>query len=425
MSKFSIEQLPKEDLQALGLFKDGQLLLDKNNKDALLNGRVTTLMRLQDINVDGLGVNSLDSKISLQTKNDGTVGLFVHPIFKERVSHPKLSPEESEAFSRGGVHDKKSSAYGKITDFGAANYQDNEKNKRSFFIELEKFDGEKIKIWGVDLERALEKSGKNIGDMAQLEFKGKETVPVEINGKWEHKERYTWDVNDFVENTKKENTAIFQFDKETNSFVAIDSEDVLVPEEVNGMQLTEEQKKKLKRGKVVDLPDGTKIQSAPADAKNGFLQSNRKLIIASLLLDGGMSFLLIKGMQLISERLNQKKNETELYNKGYREALIKIQVDLERKAKEFPNNKEILNDLNIVKGEFNRTATTNTYNDAEEKNINETKAVVNDPELDDNAERMQREAAADLKAEEKIIHLKKEEVSQQHYEQEERTYRKR
>lgn len=425
MSKFSIEHLPKEDLQALGLLKDGQLLLDQKNKDALLNGRVTALMRLQDINVEGLGIKSLDSKISLQTKNDGTVGLFVHPIFKERVSHPNLSPEENEVFSRGGVHDKKSSAYGKITDFGTTNYQDNEKNKPSFFIELEKFDGEKTKIWGVDLERALEKSGKDVGDMAQLEFKGKETVRVEINGKWENKERYTWEVNDFVETNKKEKTAIYQFDKETNSFVAVDSDDVLVPEEVNGMELTDEQKKKLKKGKVVELPDGTAIQAAPADAKNGFIQSNRKLLIASMLLDGGMSFFLIKGIQLITERANQKKNENELYNKGYREALAKVQADLERKAKEFPNNKEILQDLNIVKGEFNRTATVNTYNDAEEKNINETKAVVNDPELDDNAERKQREDAADLKADEKIIHLEKEEVTQQHDGQEERTYRKR
>lgn len=425
MSKFSIEQLPKEDLQALGLLKDGQLMLDQKNKDALLNGRVTALMRLQDINVDGLGIKSLDSKISLQTKNDGTVGLFVHPIFKERVSHPNLSPEENEVFSRGGVHGKKSSSYGKITDFGTTNYLDNEKNKPSFFIELEKFDGEKTKIWGVDLERALEKSGKDVGDMAQLEFKGKETVRVEINGKWENKERYTWEVNDFVETKKKEKTAIYQFDKETNSFVAVDSNDVLVPEEVNGMELTEEQKKKLKKGQVVELPDGTAIQTAPANAKNGFIQSNRKLLIASMLLDGGMSFFLIKGIQLITERVNQKKNENELYNKGYREALAKVQADLERKAKEFPNNKEILEDLNIVKGEFNRTATANTYNDAEEKNINETKAVVNDPELDDNAERKQREDAADLKADEKIIHLEKEEVTQQHDEQEERTYRKR
>lgn len=423
MSKFSIEQLPKEDLQALGLFKDGQLTLDKNNKDALLNGRVTSLMRLQDINVDGLGIKSLDSKVSLQAKDDGTLGLFVHPIFKERVSHPNLSPEENEVFSRGGVHDKKSSAYGKITDFGAANYQDDPKNKPSFFIELEKFDGEKTKIWGVDLKRALESSGKNIGDMAQLEFQGKQTVPVKINGSWENKERYTWEVNDYIENTRKEKTAIYQFDKETNSFVAVDCEDVLVPEEVNGMQLTEEQKRKLKKGKIVDLADGTAIQAAPAAAKNSFLQSNRKFLIASMLLDGGMSFFLIKGIQLIAERSQRKQND--IYNKGYREALAKVQANLEMKAKEFPNNKEILDDLNIVKGEFNRVATRNMYNDAEEKNINETKAVVNDPELDDNAERMQREDDAKVKADEKIIHLEKEQVTRQNDEQEERAYRKR
>ncbi|MCL4638340.1 MAG: DUF3945 domain-containing protein [Olivibacter sp.] len=387
MSKFSIEQLPKEDLQALGLLKDGQLKLDQRNQDILLNGRITPLMRLDNINVDGLGIKSLDAKLSLQMKQDGNVGLYVHPIFKEPVAHPNLAPEENRDFSRGGAHEKQTSAYGRITDFGSAHYKDDPKNSTSYFVELEKLNGEKTKIWGVDLARALKESGKGIGDAVQLEFKGREFVQVELNGKYEQKERYSWNVTDFVPENKKQQSTIYEFDKETNSFVAVDSEDILVPEEVNGMPLSEDQKKKLKKGQVVDLEDGTAIQASPANAKNGFLQSNRKLLIASVLLDGGMSFVLIKGIQLLTEFMNRKKDENQEYNKGYRDALVKVQADLERKAKEYPNDKEILEDLNTVKAEFNRTATMNTYNDAEEKSINETKAVVNDPELDDNAER--------------------------------------
>lgn len=425
MSKFSIEQLPTEDLKALGLFKDGQLLLDQKNQDALLNGRVTALMRLQDINVEGLGIKSLDAKISLQAKNDGRVGLYVHPIFKEQVNHPNLTPEENEVFSRGGVHAKDSAAYGKISKFGEAAYEFDPKNKPSFFIELEKRNGDKSVIWGVDLKRALQESGKDIGDAVQLEFKGKQDVSVEINGKWQHKERYTWAVNDFIEATKKEQTSIYQFDKETNSFVAIESDDVLIPEEVNGMQLTEEQKRKLKKGQVVEMADGTSLQTSPANAKNSFLQSNRKLLIASMLLDGGMSFFLIKGIQLLTNLADRKKQEDQLYNKGYREALAKVQADLERKAKEFPNNKEILQDLNTVKEEVGRTATTNTYNDVEEKNVNEIKAVVNDPELDDNAEREQKEDAAQRKEEDNSEQVEIEGNIEQRNEQGERTYRKR
>jgi len=393
MSKFSIDDLPKEDLKALGLLKDGQLTLDQKSQDNLLNGRVTSLLRLQDINLDGLGIKSLDAKLSLSNKEDGTVGLYVHPIYKDRAAHPNLSPEENEVFSRGGVHAKQSSAYGKITDFGVAKYKDDEKNTPSFFIELEKLNGEKSKIWGVDLERALKESGKGIGDDAQLLYKGKQSVSVEIDGKWEQKERYTWEVNDFVPDKKQEQTHIYEFDKETNSFVAIDSRDIPTPEEVNGMPLTDDQKRKFKKGEVIEMEDGTDIQASPANAKSNFLASNRKLLIASVLLDGGISFFLVKGIQLLYQREQRKREQEEKmeYNKGYRDALGKVQADLERKSKEYPNNKDILDDLNVVKAEYTRTATVNTYNDAEEKNINETKSVVNDPELDDNAERKENE----------------------------------
>lgn len=391
MSKFSLEELPQEDLKALGLLKNGQLTLDRESKDAILNGRVTSLLHLKDINVDGLQIKNLDAKLSLAKKDDGSIGLYVHPILKNRAEHPDLSPEENQAFLRGGTHAKQSAAYGTITGFGSAPYQFDKQNKTSYYIELEKDNGERSQIWGVDLERALNESKKGVGDVVQLEYLGKQPVRVEIDGRWEERERYTWNVNEFQPERKKEQIQVYEFDKETNSFVAIDSDDVLVPEEVNGMPLSEQQKVKLKKGQPVEMGDGTVVQASPANVKNKFLHSNRRLLLASVLLDGGMSFALIKGVQLIANQLNKNNGQDLEYNKGYRDALAKVQADLERKTKEFPNNKEIVQDLNTVKAEYSRTATVNTYNDAEEKSINQTKGVVNDPELDDNAARTQRE----------------------------------
>lgn len=390
MSKFSLKELPLKDLDAMGLMKNDQLTLDQKSTDALLNGQVTDLLRLQNIKIDGLGITSLDAKLSMSRKDDGSVGLYVHPIYKERFAHPNLTPEENEAFSRGGVHAKQTTAYGKIVDHGSAKYQFDENNTRSYYIQLEKRNGETTTIWGVDLERALQQSGKNMFDDVMLEFKGKKFVTVEIDGKWVPKERYEWEVRDYVSERSEEKTFVYEFDKDTNSFVAVNSNDVLTPEQVNGMPLTEEQKKKLKKGQVVELADGTTVQASPAAAKNNFLQSNRKLLIASILLDGGMSFFLVKGMQLAHNKANQGKLEQQEYNKGYRDALGKVQADLERKSKEYPNDKEILNDLNIVKSESARAATSNVYGETEDKSINETKSIVNDPELDDNAERRQR-----------------------------------
>src|SRR5690606_36073300 len=61
-------------------------------------------------------------------------------------------------------------------------------------------------------------------------------------------------------------------------------------------------------------------------------------------------------------------------------------------------------DLNTVKTEYSRTANSTTYKDAKEKDINETKAVVNDPELDDNAEREQNEERYEKQQNKPIAH---------------------
>jgi len=405
MSKFSPEELPMEDLKALGLIKDGQLNLEPNTKDALLNGRLTKMLHMNDIKVDGLGTNAIDAKLSLARKEDGMVGLYVHPIYQKPTAHPNLSPEENNDFARGGAHAKHSSAYGTITDSGFAPYEFNEKNSKSFYIELEKNDGERTKVWGIDLHRALTESGKQNGDKVQLDFMGKQNVKVEIDGKWEMKERYEWQVNDFVPNQKREQTFVYEFDKETNSFAAVDSNDVRTPEEINGMPLSEEQKRKFRRGQVVELPDSTAIQASPIDSEK-YMRSNRRFLLASMLLDGGLSFLVIKGIEMgYNYKLGKKEKEQQLeYNKGYRDALSKVQADLERKSLQYPNNKYIIDDLNTVKTEYSRTANSTTYKDAKEKDINETKAVVNDPELDDNAEREQKEERYEKQQNKPIAH---------------------
>src|SRR5690606_8658871 len=104
MSKFSPEELPMEDLKALGLIKDGQLNLERNTRDALLNGRLTKMLHMNDIKVDGLGTNAIDAKLSLARKEDGTVGLYVHPIYQNATAHTNLSHEENIDFALAASH---------------------------------------------------------------------------------------------------------------------------------------------------------------------------------------------------------------------------------------------------------------------------------------------------------------------------------
>src|SRR5690606_37739616 len=138
-----------------GLIKDGQLNLQRNTRDALLNGRLTKMLHMNDSKVDRHATNAIDAKLSSARKEDGTVGLYVHPIYQNATAHPNLSPEENKDFARGRAHAKHTSAYGTITDSGFAPYEFNEKNSKSFYIELEKNNGERTKVWGIDLHRAL------------------------------------------------------------------------------------------------------------------------------------------------------------------------------------------------------------------------------------------------------------------------------
>src|SRR5690606_27868098 len=129
---------------------------------------------------------------------------------------------------------------------------------------------------------------------------------------------------DFVPNKKKEQTFIYEFDKETNSFAAVESNDVRTPVEINGMPLSDEQKRKFRRGEVVELPDSTAIQVSPIDSEK-YMRSNRRFLLASMLHDGGLSFLVMKGIVMgHNYQLGKKENEQLLeYNNGYRDAQTK------------------------------------------------------------------------------------------------------
>src|SRR5690606_29519244 len=146
---------------------------------------------------------------------------------------------------------------GIITNSGFAPYEFNEKNSKSFYIELEKNDGDRTKVWGIDLHRALTESGKQNGDKVQLDSMAKKSVQVEDGGKWEMRGRDVWHVNDVVPNRKMEQTFIYEFDEETDSLAAVERSDVRPPEEISGMPLSDEPKRKVRRGEVVELAAST------------------------------------------------------------------------------------------------------------------------------------------------------------------------
>lgn len=120
-----------------------------------------------------------------------------------------------------------------------------------------------------------------------------------------------------ISDGKEKKTVFVEFDKETNEFLKVDSAKVIAPESVNDQILTPTQKRRFQQGQVIDLQDETSIQATGKNSKG--IVSNRTMLVLSVLLDGGISYMLIKAIQAIEGKKKQMD-----YNSGYNAALDKV-----------------------------------------------------------------------------------------------------
>ena len=67
---------------------------------------------------------------------------------------------------------------GKLVDHGKAPFQNKSTNNMSYFATLEKDNGQKNTLWGVDIERAIKENNVKPGDIIQLENKGRKAVTI-------------------------------------------------------------------------------------------------------------------------------------------------------------------------------------------------------------------------------------------------------
>jgi len=215
---FKRQELPWDELQKLGLAKDGRLLLDEDDITSLLSGRRTDMLRLENLRRDGLHIPMLDSKLSLVRNELGEVELRAHPIYKEPVVPSYLTDTEAEMLEKGDA---------------------------------------------VNLEKTID-DGKG----------GKIDV-------------------------------IIEFDRDTNEFITVDTDGILIPEGINGKPLTAEQKERYRKGKEVKTDDGTTLQYS-ATEKQG-IRSDRLALVASILIDGGITYVLYKGLNALFNKPQEKE----------------------------------------------------------------------------------------------------------------------
>ncbi len=232
--------LPMADLERIGLAKNGRLSLDEDDLRALLCGRRTDMLRLENLQADGIHIPVLDAKLSLRPNTEGALELLVHPIYKEIEPPYYLTAEEAEKLEKGGA---------------------------------------------VNIDKVI------------------------------------------VDNEGKTKEVLIEFDRETNEFIITDTEQILAPEEINGLPLTLEQKERYRKGKEVEIDDGTVVQYA-ATEKQG-IRSDRLALLASVLIDGGVSYLLFRGLNALFNKTQEKEPGA-----NYHKALLdKAQMEIEERGK--------------------------------------------------------------------------------------------
>ncbi|SHN23244.1 Protein of unknown function [Cyclobacterium lianum] len=194
----------------------------------------------------------------------------------------------------------------------------------------------------------------------------------------------------YVDRDGNVRTEIISYDKNTRQFMSHDPRSVQAPEAVNNEKLTAEQKRKFKEGETVNLADGTQFQFSTTDRRG--IRSNRNGLVVSILLDGGISYLLLTGL---GRMLGKKSTEEQSYSKGYQEGLKTMQKNMERRIALSPNDRDAVRDLNNVREELSKVSAGHPANyqskDVDEvKRFNSKDTEINSPNQSEDEQHQRR-----------------------------------
>ncbi len=189
--------------------------------------------------------------------------------------------------------------------------------RRTELISLHHLNGEKFDIERLDARLSLHRDGHNgvellIHPIYHSPRKHPLLTELEMYGLIQGKK-------DFIAKSIQIEEGIsamynIEFDQVINDFVGYSVPEVQAPDLVNGIMLDAEQKEAFKKGVPIELPDGTRFQHRVSQPK-GLLADRRELIL-SVLVDGGISYLLIKDIQPLSTIRTQLNHQTPAFNKA-------------------------------------------------------------------------------------------------------------
>ncbi|WP_312299230.1 DUF3945 domain-containing protein [Chryseobacterium sp.] len=315
--------------------------------------------------------------------------LNVNAYTKDWISHQDLSSAELlEITSKNANLYKVMADYGTITHIGKTHFNNNPENEITLFVEVENERG-KTRFFGNKLEKGL--AGFKIGDKVQINQTGIEKATLHANIEGEAKKMNRYDnlfiIRPLDEKNRQFQSRLFELDNKDKTIKDIDTTKYEL-QTVNGHTLSEKQLQMLRKGKEVKLDDETTIQLSPkADNEKGLSASVKMLLITSIAIDGGLTFLILKGIQKLAKM--QEENQKQQESQKYLVELQKLKGFLQSKAEQYPDNKQIITDLNIVGKEISNVQTKVSEN--QEKNEDTVSLKVGDPDLFEDANQKKEE----------------------------------
>ncbi|KUJ56412.1 hypothetical protein [Chryseobacterium aquaticum] len=320
--------------------------------------------------------------------------LDVNVYNKDLVNHKDLSTAELFEISSSNKNLYKVMAdYGNITHIGSGHFNKNPDNEMTTFVEIENERGKTI-FFGNKLEESLKDF--KVGDKIQIVQTGVEKTVLKIDDA-DEKELAKFDnvfiINPFKEKNKQFQSRIFELDKKDITIKDVDTTKYEL-KNVNGHSISEKQLQQLRKGKELKLDDETTIQISPVSKNEAKLSaSSKSLLILSLAVDGGLSFLIIKGIQKLARM--QEENKLQKESTRYQIELQKLKAHLQSKSEQYPDNKNIITDLNIVSKEISASQSSLNENTNKEKEKSDINLQVNDPDMYEDANQKKEEEKRD------------------------------
>lgn len=172
---------------------------------------------------------------------------------------------------------------------------------------------------------------------------------------------------DYVDQQGNIQSRVIEYDQHTKQFVSFDPNKVKPPIAVDGETLTPEKKRKYQEGELVELEDGTQFQIRASDRRG--VRSNKTGLVLSVLIDGGISYLLVTGIQRL---LGKQSKEQQSYSAGYRDAVKEVQRQMQRRVDWGLRDKEAVQGLDEANRELARLDSLSAKRDSlDDRNIDQ------------------------------------------------------